>query len=63
MERSRRAFLAAAGGGLTALSTEALARLRALPSSSPEAAAQDEDFWFRVRDSFTLTEAVRSFTS
>jgi selenocysteine lyase/cysteine desulfurase len=54
MERSRRAFLAAAGGGLTALSTEAFARLRALPATSPEAAAQDEDFWFRVRESFTI---------
>ncbi|HLE71219.1 MAG TPA: aminotransferase class V-fold PLP-dependent enzyme, partial [Vicinamibacteria bacterium] len=54
MERSRRAFLAAAGGGLTALSREAFARLRALPSASPETAAQDEDFWFRIRDSFTI---------
>ena len=54
MERSRRAFLAAAGGGLTALSREAFARLRALPATSPEAAAQDEDFWFRVRESFTI---------
>ncbi len=54
MERTRRAFLAAAGGGLTALSGEAFARLRALPSKSPEAAAQDEDFWFRVRESFTV---------
>ncbi len=54
MERSRRAFLAAAGGGLTALSSEAFARLRTLPSTSPEAAAQDEDFWFRVRESFTI---------
>ena len=54
MERSRRAFLAAAGGGLTALSREAFARLRALPSASPEAAAQDEDFWFRVREAFTI---------
>jgi len=54
MEGSRRAFLAAAGGGLTALSREAFARLRALPSASPETAAQDEDFWFRIRDSFTI---------
>ena len=54
MERSRRAFLAAAGGGLTALSREAFAGLRALPSASPEAAAQDEDFWFRVREAFTI---------
>ena len=54
MERSRRAFLAAAGGGLTALTTEAFARLRTLPKASPEAAAQDEDFWFRIRDSFTI---------
>lgn len=54
MNRSRRAFLAAAGGGLTALSRESFARLRAFPSSSPEVAAQDEDFWFRVRESFTI---------
>jgi len=54
MERSRRAFLATAGGGLTALSRQAFARLRALPSSSPAAAAGDEDFWFRVRESFTI---------
>jgi selenocysteine lyase/cysteine desulfurase len=54
MERSRRAFLAAAGGGLTALSREAFAGLGALPATSPEAAAQDEDFWFRVRESFTI---------
>jgi len=54
MERSRRAFLAAAGGVLTALSTEAFARLRGLPTAGPETAAEDEDFWFRVRDSFTI---------
>jgi selenocysteine lyase/cysteine desulfurase len=54
MKRSRRAFLAAAGGGLTALTTEAFARLRTILKASPEAAAQDEDFWFRVRDSFTI---------
>jgi selenocysteine lyase/cysteine desulfurase len=54
MKRSRRAFLAAAGGGLSALTTGAFARLRTLPSSSPEAAARDEDFWFRVRESFTI---------
>jgi selenocysteine lyase/cysteine desulfurase len=54
MKRSRRAFLAAAGGGLSALTTEAFARLRTLPSSSPETAAGDEDFWFRVRESFTI---------
>jgi selenocysteine lyase/cysteine desulfurase len=54
MRRSRRAFLAAAGGGLTALSTEAFARLRALPKPGLESAAQDEDFWFRIRESFTI---------
>jgi isopenicillin-N epimerase len=54
MIRSRRAFLAAAGGGLTALSTESFARLGALPRASAKEAAQDEDFWFRVRESFTI---------
>jgi hypothetical protein len=54
MARSRRAFLAAAGGGITALSAEAFGRIRALPSASPEAAAQDEDFSIRVRESFTI---------
>lgn len=54
MKGSRRAFLAAAGGGLVALSTEAFARLRTLPKTSAEEAAQDEDFWFRVRESFTI---------
>jgi selenocysteine lyase/cysteine desulfurase len=54
MKRNRRAFLAAAGGGLSALTTEAFARLRTLPSSTPEATAKDEDFWFRVRESFTI---------
>ena len=54
MNRSRRAFLAATGGGLTALSSEAFARLRALPKASAEEAAKDEDFWFRVRESFTI---------
>jgi selenocysteine lyase/cysteine desulfurase len=54
MRKGRRAFLAAAGGGLTALSSEAFARLAALPKTSPEASAQNEDFWFRVRESFTI---------
>ena len=54
MQRSRRAFLAAAGGSFTGLSREGFARLRALPETSPETAAQDEDFWLRVRESFTI---------
>src|SRR5262245_59844473 len=54
MNRARRAFLAAAGGGLAALSSDAFARLRSLPKAEPEEAAKDEEFWFRVRESFTV---------
>jgi selenocysteine lyase/cysteine desulfurase len=54
MNRGRRAFLAAAGGGLAALSSDAFARLRSLPKAQPEEAAKDEEFWFRVRESFTV---------
>lgn len=54
----RRSFLAAAGGALSALSADAgerleraVARIGARP---PQQAARDEDFWFRVREAFTI---------
>ena len=54
----RRSFLAAAGGALSAVSADAgerleraVARLGARP---PQEAARDEDFWFRVREAFTI---------
>lgn len=54
----RRSFLAAAGGTLTALHTEAGERLESavarLGTATAQEAAQDEDFWFRVRESFTI---------
>lgn len=54
----RRAFLAAAGGALTGLHPEAEARLAGavarLGATTAQEAAQDEDFWFRVRESFTI---------
>ena len=54
----RRAFLGSTGGTLTAIAAGAEARLaRAvgrLGSATPQQAARDEDFWFRVRESFTI---------
>lgn len=54
----RRAFLAAAGGCLTALAGDAQARVERarskLGGESAQAIAGDEDFWFQVRDAFTV---------
>ena len=54
----RRAFLAATGGALTALHADAEERIgkavARLGARSAQAAAQDEDFWFRVREAFTI---------
>ena len=54
----RRAFLAATGGALTALHADAEERVgkavARLGARSAQAAAQDEDFWFRVREAFTI---------
>jgi selenocysteine lyase/cysteine desulfurase len=54
----RRALLAFAGGCLTAVSGDALARVRGQVRGSgdrsAETVAADEDFWFHVRDSFTV---------
>ncbi len=54
----RRAFLAATGGALTALHADAEERVgkavARLGPRSAQAAAQDEDFWFRVREAFTI---------
>ena len=54
----RRSFLGAAGGTLTALHGDAGERLsRAvsrLGTQSAQEAARDEDFWFRVREAFTI---------
>ena len=54
----RRAFLAATGGALTALHADAEERVgkavARLGARSAEEAAQDEDFWFRVREAFTI---------
>lgn len=51
-------FLAAAGGTLAARSAGAGERLERavarLGPTPPEEAAQDEDFWFRVREAFTV---------
>ncbi|MCY4628593.1 MAG: aminotransferase class V-fold PLP-dependent enzyme, partial [Acidobacteria bacterium] len=55
---NRRAFLAATGGALTALHADAEERIgkavARLGAQSAEDAAQDEDFWFRVREAFTI---------
>ena len=54
----RRAFLAATGGALTALHADAEERVgkavARLGARGAQAAAQDEDFWFRVREAFTI---------
>lgn len=54
----RRSFLAAAGGALSAVSADAGARLERavarLGARAPQDAARDEDFWFRVREAFTI---------
>lgn len=54
----RRAFLGAAGGALTALAADAEARIERavsrLEGATAQQAAQDEDFWFRVREAFTI---------
>ncbi len=53
----RRTFLGTAGGTLVAGAGSAAALEQAVASlggAGPEAAAQDEDFWFRVRESFTI---------
>lgn len=54
----RRAFLAATGGALTALHADAEERIgkavARLGARSAQDAAQDEDFWFRVREAFTI---------
>lgn len=54
----RRAFLAATGGALTALHADAEERISKavtrLGARTAEEAAQDEDFWFRVREAFTI---------
>ncbi len=54
----RRAFLGAAGGALTALAADAEARIeraaRRLGGANAQEAARDEDFWFRVREAFTI---------
>ena len=63
----RRAFLGVAGGALTALHADAEERIgRAvarLGAQSPAEAAQDEDFWFRVRDAFTIDRNHINFNS
>lgn len=54
----RRAFLGAAGGALTALGANAEARIERavarLGGAAAQDAARDEDFWFRVREAFTI---------
>lgn len=54
----RRAFLGAAGGALTALGANAEARIERavarLGGAAEQDAARDEDFWFRVREAFTI---------
>jgi len=54
----RRAFLAATGGTLTALGRESFARVsrasRAQATRSAEDVALDEDFWFSVRQAFSI---------
>ena len=54
----RRSFLAAAGGALSAVSADAGGRLERavarLGARPPQDAARDEDFWFRVREAFTI---------
>jgi len=51
----RRTLLGAAGGTLIARSSSALeAAVASLGGQGPSEAAQNEDFWFRVRESFTI---------
>ncbi len=54
----RRTFLGAAGGALTALAADAGERIeraaRRLGGATAQEAARDEDFWFRVREAFTI---------
>ena len=54
----RRAFLGATGGALTALAADAGERIeraaRRLGGANAQEAARDEDFWFRVREAFTI---------
>ncbi len=54
----RRTFLGSTGGALTAIAAGAEARLASavtrLGAKTPQEAARDEDFWFRVRESFTI---------
>ncbi len=54
----RRAFLAAAGGALTALQADAASRIAEAVSgvgaTSAQEVASDEDFWFQVRQAFTI---------
>jgi isopenicillin-N epimerase len=55
---NRRSFLAAAGGGLAALRPSSFETLEAATQSragrSPDDIARDEDFWFEVRNEFTI---------
>ena len=54
----RRDFLSRVALATVALKADAVARVRQassrLDAASPEAAAADEDFWFHVRDAFTI---------
>ncbi len=54
----RRTFLGTAGGALTALAADAGERIeraaRRLGGATAQEAAWDEDFWFRVREAFTI---------
>ena len=54
----RRTFLGATGGALTALAADAGERIeraaRRLGGATAQEAARDEDFWFRVREAFTI---------
>ena len=55
---NRRAFLAAAGGSLTALRSHAFEHISGAVQSRAELGsrevARDEDFWFEVRQAFTI---------
>ena len=54
----RRTFLGATGGALTTLAADAGERIeraaRRLGGATAQEAARDEDFWFRVREAFTI---------
>src|SRR5690349_17473654 len=62
---TRRRFvesLVAAGAAIPSLNDHALARVvragRAADGRSPEAVAQDEDFWLEVQQAFTLDRTI-----